>query len=523
MAERRNEQAAQPPAGGGGGFVGGAARAGAHLMGRGASFLSNTASTALGVGLGTSLTGLPMAALDTYMNLSKVLTQVHARFRESTSAATAFGQAMGYGMAESAQLAETLGKVSDSLGTGAAGRRYLGFARAMGADPHQSLTALGRLGSMSGRDLTNEDLRGIAGSAKAGGMSQGRLDEYLQRLESATQENFRRTGEMDPGTARTLMTMPSVFFGVGTPGAAENQSLMGGLNEMLSGNTGDTMRTHMMRAIGFGSDPSMTFRAAQLRLEKGISDPENLRDLMATPDLAKIKNDPDALFKALFPYKGSMTSNDLSKLTEQIGTGTDPYKAAEQLNATMGDLEDTPQDFNKKTNVSAGEAFQNVKEDRLYSAGAALARSVDELEGTIDNMVKFARNFMGGDIGGAIERAMKAVEKLSAWAEETSRGPGDRLGKNIAAAGDIIDAAGWEKGGALVAGSFLKVIGSGMADAFTLGLAAKVRPQIEDAAFASGIPQQMWNGPTEAQLAQQREALSGMSLGVPNEPAGGGR
>lgn len=433
------------------------------MVQRGSSFLSNTASTAIGVAIGSSILGMPMASLDTYLQLSKVLTQVKARFRDAEEGATSFGRSMGYSMGESAQFAETLGKVSNNL---EGGKRYLGFARAMGADPNAALTSLGRLGDLSGGSLSNADLNRLRGSAGAVGMDMGRMDEFLTRLESATMAQFRQTGAMDPSTAATMMTMPAAFFGQHTPGATENTSLMGGLNEMLSGKTGDTFQTYMMRAIGYGSDPTMSYRKARMQVSRGAYDEDNYNALIQQPDFAEIigsdatqESKADAIFKALSTYKGSMTEGDLSVLSEVMASGASPYEASKRMMA----VNKADQDYNVITNVSTGESFNNQKESRMYKLGAELAPSLDELVGTVDSLVGMARNFLGGDFFKNIESAMKGVEKFAERIEQATREPGEKFQKmagetfqGAQVVSNYIDEAGWTAGGTLVAKAFFQ-------------------------------------------------------------------
>ena len=243
------------------------------------SFVSNVASTTLGVGLGSSLLGLPLTALNRYLQLSQVLTQIDRKFRDSGDSAQWFGRQMGFGIARSGQLAETLGKVTNRIDQESA-VGMAGFARFTGADPGLALGTLGRMGTLSGRPTSDIDMARVLVGAKAQGMDQGRLEEFLTRVETSIQTAFEATGRVSLQATMATVGLPSVVYGENDPRRANDTSLVSGLNSTMTG--GGAMRSYMMRAMGYGQSGGPSYIAMKKRLDAGVFDPQNVLDLFGS-------------------------------------------------------------------------------------------------------------------------------------------------------------------------------------------------------------------------------------------------
>lgn len=396
---------------------------------RGGSFLSQTASTAIGVGLGTSLFGLPMAALNQYMQLSTVLTQVHARFREASEGAVMFGTSMGYGIGRSAQLAEQLGNVRNEVDRGE-GRRLTGLARFTGADPGAVISSMGRVATLRGREMTEADLAHAFTRSREVGMDQGRFEEFLHRYEQLAQQQFDVMGKVSRPDLYGALRMPSAVYQAGDPRRTEDTSLVQGLHSTMTG--GGAMKTYMMRAMGYGQKDGPDYITMKKRLDAGVFDSLNVIDLFSS--FQQRGMGAGAQFRAIESVSnGSLKAHQIEALVNSLGTreGLEKYArmATEQPGDAMAIFERTLSDKDRarwqaggfaglgESRVSAGEDYQNRIENIMMKVGGELAQAVPGLQGALESMGRTLVTLIAGDIGGKLERIAGALESGAKWAE----------------------------------------------------------------------------------------------------------
>lgn len=397
---------------------------------RGTSFLQNTASTAIGVGLGTSLFNFPLDALNHYQQLSKVIAQVDARFRDAAEGSELFATKMGYGIARSAQLADSLGSTMNTF-TGETGIRYAGFARATGADPDSTLRALGKVSSMAGRNLSALDLAGLLGSARTMNMDQGRMDEFLQRLEAQAGAAFQATGHMSIRNATTMLSLPSQVYGLGDPRAENDPGITDQIQGMLTSK--GPMRAFLMRAHGFGRPGGMSKRELDLLTEQGIYDPEgrNIEALVGTLQKRGVKGND--MYEAVLPYfEHAWQADAFTKRFDSPGK-LQGFLAAmrggpeDQAQLWLGSLSEKeravwndakakgedPMAALGRTKVSLGEAIENRREGWQMTVGAEMAKGLPGLMNTLENLGNMLQKLIGGSWGDSLARIANALDKAT--------------------------------------------------------------------------------------------------------------
>lgn len=404
-------------------------------MSSGLNFLSNTASTAIGVGLGTSLTGLPLAAINRYMQLSTVLEQVGQRFREASDGAEMFGTGMGYGIARSAQLSEALGRVQDSFSRSDA-VRMAGFGRHMGADPGVTLSALGTMSHLQNRSLSSADMAQLAVMARELGMGQGRFEEFLHRAESATREEFALTGRATPEGMMGVLGLPSILFGAGDPRRTD-ESIGAGLNSVIT--SSGPMRSYMMRAMGYGKTEGPSYIEMRKRLEAGVYDARNVDDLFSSFQARGMGE--GAQFRAIESVAGgALKAWQIEALVKKLGTseGLDEYRrlaygsmsgedSVDIFRATLSEQERRAFDSGGMTglgrgSISAGEAYENKIESMLFKVGGELAPGVMNIQDTLLSVGRTLENLVG-DFGTGLERATGILERIATAVEHGTEGP----------------------------------------------------------------------------------------------------
>lgn len=410
---------------GGGGWLGTGASMAARGLSSAGSFLSNTASSAIGFGLGSSLFGLPMSSINRYLQLSTVMTQLDRKFRDSADSAQWFGQSIGYGTARSAALAEQLGKVTNRIDQGAA-TGMVGFARFTGADASTTLQTIGRAGELSGKSATDLDLARILLAAKGQGMDGGRLEEFLSRVETSIQTAFAATGRVSIGSALQTTSLPSLVYGANDPRRANDDSLVGGLHSTMT--SGGAMRSYMMRAMGYGQSGGPSYVEMKKRLDAGVYDQRNVSDLFGSFQARGMGE--GAQFRALESVAGgSLKAHQIEALVKSLGTkeglerfrnagsGSD-YDTFESLRGTMSES-----DFEAfsgggfaevgKRHVSEGETYEGQIEARMLALGGELAQGIPGLMGTMDSLGRSLEKLVGNDIGGKIMTITGALERVA--------------------------------------------------------------------------------------------------------------
>lgn len=399
----------------------------------GQSFLSHTASTAIGVGLGSSLLGLPLAAVNRYMTLSSVLTQLNQKFRSAAEGSEMFGTSVGYGIARSAQLAETLGGVRNQFDR-SEGTRLAGFARFSGADPSTVLRSLGRVGDLQGRGVGDFGMANLMSQARNRGMDQGRFEEFLQLVTQHSESQFAATGRTSLNSSLGVMSLQNVVYGPTDPRRANDSHLLGGLNDVMTGS--GPMRSYMMRAMGYGSEGGPSYIEMRKRLDAGIYDPQNVIDLFSSFQARGMGE--GAMFRAIESVAGgSLKAHQIEALVKGVGSedGLARFKdsvaqqggpeSLRQFLDTMstGELEK----FNAggfaavgASKVSAGETYENRIEAAMLKVGAEFAQAVPNIQDTLESLGRSLQTILGGDVGGTLERIAGSAERVAGWVERNA-------------------------------------------------------------------------------------------------------
>lgn len=382
-----------------------------------ASGLYRAADTAATVALGTSMTNFPFAALDTYVQLTKVLTQLDAKFRETDGSATRFASTLGYTIARGGQLAEALGSTTNQIGARDRygekddfATRYLGFSRATGADPERALRSLGTLTSLGGETLGGGDLYAMLGAAKTVNMHEGRFDEFLGLVEQQARDQFAATGEMHVSPTLNAVQLGAFVHGAGTARAENDRTLAPQVNAMF--NSKGPMRAYMMRALGYGQG-TMSKRELDMRLEAGLYDDRNIQALMGS--LIQRGVTENDMYEAVLPYFDKAWQADA--FVKAFGTqekldsylGRDPGDLAglgahelmdrmtpaqaRQFQARTSAGED-PMTVLGQMKISLGEGVEARREAWQMNMGGELAKSLPALMDTMGNLGTILQNLL---------------------------------------------------------------------------------------------------------------------------------
>lgn len=396
---------------------------------RGGQYLTQMGSTAVALGLGASVFGFLLNSGQKYLELSKIISHVNARFREGTVDVLGYAHAMGYTASEGAGLIESMGNVRDSF-TKREFLRGTGFARFMGADPSSTLGTLGRLATLRGHDpLSNRELAEIAGRAGASGMGQGRFGEYLDTVRSIAEGQFAATGAYDFRGAMATGNIPNLVWGNGDP-RSQGQAGMGlleGLNATMTGNP--AMQTFMMRAIGFGSPGGPSYIEMRKRLEAGVYDSRNVKDLFKAFRARGMSK--GAMFRALESVAGgNLKAWQIEGLVNSLGT--DEGMAGLESSASGGDVDSYinrvlegqgSTDYAQLGHgrISKGEHRAVQMESMQMKVGEPVAQGMIDMTDTLVNVAKSLENLVGLDLGTAFTDLTGYVKHISEVVEEGTR------------------------------------------------------------------------------------------------------
>lgn len=406
---------------------------------QGLGFLGTAASTALGIGLGTSLTGMLTAAPQRYMALDTVLTQLSRRFREVDGSVGLFGTSLGYTISETAQLANVLGRQADAFSRGEF-QEYGGFARYTGADPGAAMSTFGMGARLQGRGMSTDQLTAVLMAAERRGMAQGRLNEFLQGLERTMAEGFERTGQLNLGTAIAAFNLPNFVYGQGDPRRHSDMGLAQGVNAMFQD---QGLRVYMQRAMGYGRPDGPDYIEMRKREHAGLYDARNLVDLFgsfqdrgldrfqafrALENAAAGKLSPWQLESLTEAFMGPGGQGNLDALTRYahtatLGGGDDPAARAallEQMDPRTRALFEQGGFFETRgVGISTGENIETRLERVLMEVGRPIANQVPALLGSVEGLMGTLVNLAEaaklpetlGSILGHLETIAKTVEE----------------------------------------------------------------------------------------------------------------
>jgi hypothetical protein len=282
-------------------------------------------------------------------------------------------------------------------------------------------------------------------------MSQGRYGEQLRAQASLMNEQLMATGEADASTAMGLQGLVGRVFKGGELGkGARGREFLGRLQGTMT--QGGPMRSFMMRAIGYGSDPNMGYIDMRKRLEKGIHDPENLIDFFGA--LQNRGLGKGGMFRALESVSGGkMKAHEISNLVDELGNekGLAKFKEAHaQGNAEtfLSGLSDPQRQAYEKGGmgalgktkgmIAAGEYRGVQLEGMQMQVGRPIATVMADMTTTLQNVAGMFGDVLGGnplelltDLSGAIKELSKTGKNLTDQIpqELTAKGQvGQRMG-----------------------------------------------------------------------------------------------
>ncbi len=422
---------------------------------RALSFTKSTASTALGtavgMGLGQSITGFVMGAGEKYAEISKSLGQLEQRFRSSDGAVAGWGASLGYTIAQVAELDKLIGAVEDKLSVRNA-RRYAGFSRATGMDAGTGSVLSAMIGRSTGGPLNNAQLSSLTGLGSATGMGQGRFEELLQTVQSLTLAQQQTTGKGNLGTAEGLLGMVSSVFrgsslGQGTQGLGFLERLQG----TMTGNR--AFQVMSMRDAGFGSGGGPNPIEMMKRLESGVFNGNNLAAMLQGVMGKGLSREQQiyTLYNLSGGLGGSMKMHEIEALLDRYGNdagitqlramGDDPDAAVTIMRNQPGAIRGDMASLGSRT-VTAGERRAVQLEQMQMAVGqpvleamsdmtdalVALARSfkdftgisaADMLTSPVKALATTARVFAEEGVGGVLERIAVALEfirgRVESW------------------------------------------------------------------------------------------------------------
>lgn len=406
-----------------------AKQGGGAVVDRAPSFLSNAASTAVGVGLGQGFMGFMLSSGTTYLELSKVVEHLGRRFRETGESAAFMGSQMGYTITQTAGMLEAMGGETNRTSR----MRYLfgqgtGFARTVGVDPGEALRFQGRVGRLGAREVTTHDLLSVFGSARLRDMDEGRMGEHLSMLEGLAQEAFQRTGRGDVSDAIRLATgIGQGLERVGLGELGRGNALGGLLGRLNSTFTSDgPMGVFMMRAMGYGG-PGSDYIAMRKRMDAGIYGPEGRENLaLFFRTLEERGYGHEGMFKALEDASGGrLNATEIDALVSTLKTEEGrslllrPRPTAEVGLAALleslpeGDRESTRKVFMSalegtlgdtsafetegRKHISLGESTGVTSEAMRMAVGAVVAPSMVNMQQTLVNIAGMLEDLIGAN------------------------------------------------------------------------------------------------------------------------------
>ena len=417
------------------------------MLDKGAGSLRAVSGRAMAIGLGGSAVGFLLNSAQKYMELSRVMTVVGRRFRETGKEAGFFGTqvlgagtAMGFTVAESGRLVETLGAQTNVIRE-AEFKRYAGFARERGIDPGQTLGGFGRMSHMLGGELTDKQLARIAVRSDEQDMGAGRQEEFVQSLTHLAEMQFEAVGAGDYSDLMATQAIPGMVFGAHDPRGEGQRGVQftQGLNSVLTGS--GPMRSFMLRAMGYGKEGGPGYIEARKRLDAGVFDPENVEDLFSA--FQERGMGEGAQFRAIESVAGGrLKAHQIEALVQKMGTeeGLEAFSAEAQPGAfDMGEYLSTltGEEQAKFTQtagagfadlgtspgrISMGEGMAQLIEGMQLAVGAPVAQGIMDLKEAIVALAGTAGNLAGVDLGTMLTDLTGAIEQVAASLQTVTTG-----------------------------------------------------------------------------------------------------
>jgi len=409
----------------------------------GGSFVSRAASTALGVGLGSSITGFLLQSGHKYMELSKIIAQLDARFASAAGSVTNYGSALGYTIAQTGQFMEILGGQTNTVGRGEA-QEFLGYGRTFGIDPSTTMRSMGTARKLIGalrrapaRTAYMEEMSGLAARL---GMSEGRHGEFMEQRTGLVSDMFASTGHVDRQGLRVAQALPGLVFGTLNGSDDERgrgQAATGFLHRLQGTMTGGgPMKSYMMRVMGFGRKGGPSYIDMRKRLEEGIYNPDNIGDLFGEFQAAGYSN--TQMFMGLESVSGGqLKAHELEALVQNLGSaeGLAAYKAevgaggdrsaaaALQARKNRGEQSAYKRGGFVATGaatVSRGEGYGLTSEEMMMGVGRTVSTVMSGLQKSFQNLAEGMGLLVNIDWQKSTEDIAESLVELTATFKEAS-------------------------------------------------------------------------------------------------------
>jgi len=365
-----------------------------------------------------------------YMELSRILGHTAEKFREADKNAATFGGTLGFTIGQTAQYAESLGKQTNKFDSNQF-QNFGGFSRYMGMDPGTAMTQLGTSGRLAGRDMSNRDLAQMAGAASMQGMGQGRFEEQLAAQNQLMLSSLKETGSASPQTAMGLQATAGRIFGGGELGKGSmGADFMGRLSGVVSGQGSPAMKSYMMRAMGYGREEGPGYIEMRERLEAGVNDPENLKDLFGSFQERGLGE--GGMFRALESVAGGkLKAHEIKSLVGSLGTKEGLARYTADMDGVQGaesefqkGLSDSQREtFGKlgmfglgKETVTMGESRNVQLENMQMKVGRHVATVMADMGSTLENIAGGLGSLIGMDLGTMLTDLSGAIKDLSSTA-----------------------------------------------------------------------------------------------------------
>jgi len=366
------------------------------------------------------------------MELSRIITHLGRRFRETKTDAHGLGGAIGYTIAQTAQLVETASQYTNDVtaGGGAGFQRQLGFARQFGVDPGQTIRSFGNMGRLSGGEVSNDRMAQSIGVAISQNMDKGRLGAFLQSSSQLTQQMFSQTGKMaDPTQVLNLQRMAFDTFGDERGRGGAGADFVGRLQGVMT--QGGPMRAFMQRAMGFGQEGGPGYIEMRERQDAGVFDARNLVDMFSY--FQDRGYGEGGMFRAIEGVAGgNLKAAEIKALVTHLGSaeGLLAYGsgASEEGSAGIATFIATLSEAEKgeyakkgmfglgtmpgRISMAEGRAMQ--MESMQMTVGAPVAEAMVGMTDVISNLAKSASDLIGMDLGTVLTEGVSALKQLTA-------------------------------------------------------------------------------------------------------------
>ena len=426
---------------------------------RALDFSKRTASTAIGtaigMGLGQSITGFIMGSGEKYAELSKTMGQLEQRFRSADGAVAGWGASLGFTIAQVAELDKAIGAVEDKLDVKNA-RRYAGFSRATGMDAGTGSVLAAMIGRATGSPLGNAQLSSLTGLGAATGMGQGRFEEMLQSVQALTLAQQQATGRGNLGTAEGLLSMVSSVF----RGSSLGQGMQGlGFLERLQGTmTGNrAFQVMAMRDAGFGKGGT-TYIDMMKRLEGGVFDANNLAAMLQGVMGKGMSREQQisTLYNLSGGLGGQLKMHEIESLFDRFGNaeglaqlrtmGSSPGSIIEAMSRQPGAIRGDMAAIGGGT-VTAGERRAVQLEQMQMAVGEPVLQAMSDMTDALVALAKAFKDYTGISASSLITSPIAAISTtMKVFAEEGVIGILERIAVSLEYIRDKI--AAWFGGGA---------------------------------------------------------------------------